>query len=247
MLEVFHCACCKCYKKYGRKEGYGSIKKTMTESEFNAAIKKGRKLALYNEYVINMFWYFGEHPGGQFLLDRCVGSDLGCFMDGSATNSDAYGNGWMGKLFNGKPHTHSQSAYRLMRRMAIARLVPDNENDKGVWESGGSMPKDADSTTDHILVDTDLPKVKGDKALIWTVTKKENVNDLTYRYVFETPGDLKVFKYYPGFSLSGKGFTLTSLKTYKNRYYTICNAMGSQVYEEYGKIVDSICDGASYD
>lgn len=72
ICETIHCFIKK-HKKYGSKEGFSKIKKTMTIEEFNEHIKNGKKYCLYNNYVLNVALYRFEHPGGRHLFDPCIG------------------------------------------------------------------------------------------------------------------------------------------------------------------------------
>lgn len=69
---------------------------------------------------------------------------------------------------------------------------------------------------------------------------------MIYRYTFKAanPG-IQVSKFYPGLTLAGMGYTMTSLQNYKNRYYTICNCMSSLFYPEYQAMVEGI-NGSGY-
>ena len=102
----------------------------MSLTEFNDKVKAGKHYTLYNGYVINLFKFGGEHPGGRFLLDRVIGQDCGQFLNGSQTN--AGGPKAIKGYFGGKPHLHSAAAYKILKSLAIAKLVDnalDVEND----------------------------------------------------------------------------------------------------------------------
>ena len=121
VIEAVHVLFINKHKKYGYLEGFTSIKNTMSLTEFNDKVKEGKRYTLYNGYVINLFMFAGEHPGGRFLLDLIVGKDCGQFLDGSQTNVG--GSKALKGAFAGKPHLHSGPAYKILRSLAIAKLV----------------------------------------------------------------------------------------------------------------------------
>lgn len=57
--------------------------------------------------------YKKYHPGGQFLLDACVGRDVSKFIYG----------GYILEAQTGlKPHYHSGTAFSIMNDLVIAKL-----------------------------------------------------------------------------------------------------------------------------
>ena len=100
----------------------------MTLDDFHRGIARGEKWSLYNNYVIDLGTYQFEHPGGRFLIHRCIGQDLGHYLNGSATNADSFpSRGILSRYFiESKPHEHSRAAYDITAKLAIAKLRLDH-------------------------------------------------------------------------------------------------------------------------
>ena len=49
---------------------------TMTLTEFHEQAKRD-KLVLFDDYVAKVSGFMREHPGGPFLIERVIGSDIG--------------------------------------------------------------------------------------------------------------------------------------------------------------------------
>jgi len=41
----------------------------ITVDEFNKRVKEGEMLAVLDEYVVDLYKYINEHPGGRFSLE----------------------------------------------------------------------------------------------------------------------------------------------------------------------------------
>lgn len=64
-------------------------------------------------------------------------------MDGSQTNDGSFKT----KFLNGKPHTHSSYAYRILRSLAIAKLeFPIDESHNLIKDDPNATKEDADPT-----------------------------------------------------------------------------------------------------
>lgn len=64
-------------------------------------------------------------------------------MDGSATNDGSFKQ----KFLNGKPHTHSSYAYKILRSLAIAKLeLPIDESHNLFSDDPNATKKDTDPT-----------------------------------------------------------------------------------------------------
>lgn len=71
-----------------------------------------KKIALFDNYVIDMGGYLIEHPGTKYVLDECVKMDVGKYFFGSYTMEN-----WV------KPVRHSYIAGKGMMKLVIAKLV----------------------------------------------------------------------------------------------------------------------------
>ena len=84
------------------------------------------------------------------------------------------------------------------------------------------MDKSRDPTSD---ADSSLIPVVTDDDRKWILKQADPINQTVSRYILTNPGLIKVSKFYPGIGLAGKGYTMTSLQNFVNRYYTIANCM----------------------
>ena len=50
--------------------------------EFEALIKKGRKLVILDDMVLDLEQFLGKHPGGNFSLTQNIGRDISKFFYG---------------------------------------------------------------------------------------------------------------------------------------------------------------------
>ena len=61
-----------------------------------------------------------NHPGGKFLIEHTVGTDISKFFyGGNAMDENVYGK-------EGKRHNHSNASFSQVDTMAVARLIPKN-------------------------------------------------------------------------------------------------------------------------
>lgn len=81
--------------------------------------------------------------------------------------------------------------------------------------------------------------------LTFTVRNKVELTGNVSRITFHS-FDATIKKIYPGLDLAGKGYSLTSLQNHVNRYYTICNCMGSLMYDEYKNAFAAAIYGAEF-
>ena len=54
----------------------------MTTEEFDAAIRKGKKLVIFDDLVLDVSKFQWFHPGGRFLITQNVGRDISKFFHG---------------------------------------------------------------------------------------------------------------------------------------------------------------------
>ena len=82
-----------------------------------AFLESEKKLALFDNYVVDMGGYYWEHPGTAYVLEECNKMDLGKYFFGSYTMENAI-----------SPVRHSFIAGKVLMRLIIARLVQPKEN-----------------------------------------------------------------------------------------------------------------------
>jgi len=79
------------------------------------------------------------------------------------------------------------------------------------------------------------PLFPQNKNFIYSLDKKESLTTSPniFRYTFKNIEGLNhMDKFYSGLELAGKGFNLVMLSSKKNRYYTICNTLGSTLWND---------------
>ena len=88
---------------------------SMTLRAFNK-FKNEKKLALFDHYVIDLDSYSFDHPGGKYVLDECIGKEIGKYFYGAYS------------LDNNIPvHKHSFMAGKILIKIAVAKLIqPDD-------------------------------------------------------------------------------------------------------------------------
>jgi hypothetical protein len=128
----------KIYRKYSKFESYTdklnyiSEKKKqipkMTLDEFNEKIKSGRKLAIMDNYVLDMTSFMNFHPGGKFVLEYNIGRDIGKYISGAYVME----NTTYKPLRFLHPHSHTKYAFSIIRDMIIATLSISNESSKSI-------------------------------------------------------------------------------------------------------------------
>ena len=88
-------------------------KTTISRNEFNERIKKGDKLVLLDNLVLDVSRYQFSHPGGKFVINQNIGRDISKFF---------YGGYSMENYNKLKPHTHSNIARWTVDTLIIGKL-----------------------------------------------------------------------------------------------------------------------------
>ena len=87
---------------------------TMNEEEFYAITRKGRRhLLLIDDLVVDATDYAPYHPGGQFIIERCRGTDISKFF---------YGGYNLEPKTNGVNYMHTNYAFLAVNSLIIAKL-----------------------------------------------------------------------------------------------------------------------------
>ena len=90
----------------------------MTQHEYEQRVEKGEKLATLDNIIFDMRSYIDEHPAGAFVMNACIGKDVGRYLNGSYIIEK-----------NGtcqKPHLHTNYALGIVKKLAIAQLKPSD-------------------------------------------------------------------------------------------------------------------------
>lgn len=84
---------------------------------FHKLVREGRKLVLFNDYVIDIEPFMDDHPGTRFVLNESIGTDIGKFFYGAYAVEDDI-----------QPHTHSSYAAGIIQKLTIAKLNTNKGN-----------------------------------------------------------------------------------------------------------------------
>lgn len=90
----------------------------MTRYEFENAIKEGQLLVILDKLVLNVYDFIAVHPGGKFVINHNVGSDISKFFFGGYCLEDNLTGRSVG-------HAHSVYAKMIVNDLAIAVLDAD--------------------------------------------------------------------------------------------------------------------------
>ena len=133
----------------------------MTEEEF---IKSKDKLAIFENYVIKISGYFFDHPGGKYVLQECVGKDIGKYLNGSYSMES-----------NMSPHTHSVIAYKILQKLAVAKLkMPESHTSLFIEKTDQSVMEDVQMNNKNFRF----------SSLIFRVKEKEEITPGVFRVKF---------------------------------------------------------------
>lgn len=192
--------------------------KEMTILEFQQSKKK---LALFDNYVVDLSYYGIDHPGGKYVLDECVGKDLGKYFYGSYSMENRV-----------KPHTHSMIAAKILVKMVCAKIIEPKEK-------GKLFSEDLEGSSGNTNAVENKPQALSGPSSIFYVKEKDLMSPDIYKVKFGN-GKTKVRLFNPGIEMLGRHYLITSLQNQCCRYYTICNCLHSKVYPQYMNVMKSI-------
>lgn len=111
----------------------GVVKKqdvpVMSQLQLNTLIRNGRKLVLFNNFILDVESFMDEHPGTRFVIAENIGADIGKYFYGAySVEADV------------APHTHSSYAATLITKLTIGKL----KQSKSKVESKASFKSEGD-------------------------------------------------------------------------------------------------------
>lgn len=118
----------------------------ITLTEFNSRVKDGEKLVLLDDMVIELSRFAYSHPGGAFLIDFHIGSDISKFFYGAYAfdqNGNIPGD-------NNVQHAHSNVARKIANRHAIgvlSRPASQESDSRFAVDHAGDFPLNTDITS----------------------------------------------------------------------------------------------------
>ena len=105
-LELFYRVCCLKEKEFDDAEV-----KSFSLEEFKSRVKRGEKLVILDQYVLDVSWWAGEHPGGTFSIEFNVGRDVSKYFHGGYSLEQNVAN-----------VAHSADARRVAEKLIVGRL-----------------------------------------------------------------------------------------------------------------------------
>lgn len=84
---------------------------TISLFQFNNLVKIGRKLVLFNNFVVDVEPFMDEHPGTRFVLSQNIGRDIGKYFYGAYSMEEDVA-----------PHIHSHYAAGIIKKLTIGKL-----------------------------------------------------------------------------------------------------------------------------
>ncbi|KAA0149816.1 hypothetical protein FNF29_05642 [Cafeteria roenbergensis] len=120
---------------------------SLTMHDVKMAIRAGNKWVLLDGWVFDVSNFLYTHPGGAFLIEGSIGTDVGQFFFGRDAFSERVGK-----------HVHSQRAHTLLRGMCVGVLKST--------ATGQASSNWADRTSGD----------RAEDAVTWTVAKRTIIN-----------------------------------------------------------------------
>ena len=82
--------------------------------EFGIRVKKGEKLVILDDLVLDVGKYRFAHPGGKFVIEHNIGEDISKFFYGGYSLEIGSGH---------KPYTHSNVARNVVNSLIIGQII----------------------------------------------------------------------------------------------------------------------------
>ena len=179
---------------------------TISQFQFNNMIKAGKKLVLFNNFVVNVENFMDEHPGTRFVISHNIGKEIGKYFYGAYSLEQDVA-----------PYTHSSYAASLIKRLTVGKLEISKKYEN---EDENMKIKSKNSAINSKLYIVESVYLIESPDLVFTVRSKTEINESVSRIEFHG-SDTTIKKFYSGLKLLGKGYSITSLNNYISRYYTI--------------------------
>ena len=139
--------------------------KSMSMKEFN---ESKRKLALFNDYVVDLTAYAFEHPGGKFVIQQSDKKEIGKYIYGAYSMEN-----------NVSPHKHSLMAMNIVEKLIWARIIFDTEC-KPILDTNRSIEMLEESP--NIIEDSDKSTKQNS---IFKISSVEELSKNFHRVIFE--------------------------------------------------------------
>ncbi|CAI2387249.1 unnamed protein product [Moneuplotes crassus] len=153
--------------------GKGVLKKSdlvkYTREEFDSLVQQGRKVVLFNNYIIDVASFIDEHPGTALAITQNIGQDVGKYIFGATgMNCDV------------PKYCHSSYSIKILEKLAIGKMCTTSKEITEYWEK--PTPKESvfvveeKSTIFDDVVRVKMRVLKQKEA----ISRKHQVNDLRY-------------------------------------------------------------------
>lgn len=140
--------------------GRGVLKKRnlpkYSNAEFDSLIKSGKKLVLFNNYIIDVSTFAVWHPGTAYAINECIGMDIGKYFFGTTHD-----------VRDVPRYSHSSFAAKILEKLAIGKLVHEDQDHRNlralstVKVSSYAVDKVREVCPDVIRVTMRIPKYRG--------------------------------------------------------------------------------------
>lgn len=111
----------ECYRRsvLSEEDLWKAQPETMSRATFKGRLERGHKLCVLDDMIIDVEPFIRWHPGGKFVINEVVGTDISKYFYGGYNME---GNG--GKVPS-QGWAHSNYARKIVNDLAVARYEPD--------------------------------------------------------------------------------------------------------------------------
>ena len=188
-----------------------------------------RKLALFNDYVVDLTTYAFDHPGGKYVIQQCNKKDIGKYLYGAYSMEN-----------NVSPHKHSLIAMKIVERLIWARIMSNSE----LMQEFDSNRSVAMFIENPNLVEAGVYNTR--QISIYKVANVEEISKNFHRVTFNDNEAKENIQFSKGLDSIWKHYAVVSLKDQIARYYTVCQSFNSKFYQQYIDAFDSVLTGKEY-
>ena len=189
-----------------------------------AFYESDKRLALFNDYVVDLTAYAFEHPGGTHMIQQCNKKEIGKFIYGAYSMENSV-----------SPHRHSFIAMLILEKLIVAKIAPERQL--------YSIIESKELTEKY----TDTEKfIKPSTSSIYKVVKVKKLSNNWNRVVMKDNVESSHCIFRDGVDYIGKHYAVASKKNHVARYYTVWHTFHSEVYRQYLDAFDNVLTGKKF-
>jgi len=102
--------------KNGRLVPKGKKLNYVSAYTYEKQIRDGAVLCSLDDLILDVGGFMSRHPAGKFLIQNCIGRDMGKFFHGGYKMEDADNNVQI------RPYRHSMAARKIIQELVIGRI-----------------------------------------------------------------------------------------------------------------------------